>query len=89
MSRISQEKKEKIMSNIIATIFENFPNQLFTAEISRIELRDEEFIKRLLFELKEKGLVVPIRKNTKGEAFSRRIKWRLSNKAYEAYKLHQ
>ncbi len=89
MSKISPEKKEKIMSNIMAIMFENFPNQLFTAEISRIELRDEEFIKKLLFELKQKGLVVPVRKNAKGDTFSKRIKWRLSNKAYEAYKLHQ
>ena len=89
MSKISNEKKEKIMSNIMAIIFENFPKQLFTAEISRIEARDEEFIKHLLFELKEKGLVVPTRKNPEGEVFSRRIKWRLSNKAYKAYKTHQ
>lgn len=89
MSKISNEKSEKIMSNIMAIIYENFPKQLFTAEISKIEVRDEEFIKRLLFELKEKGLVVPIRKNAKGENFSRRIKWRLSNKAHEIYRTHK
>jgi len=89
MSRISKEKEERIMSNIMAILYENFPRTLFTAEISKTAARDEEFIKRLLFDLKAKGLVIPIRKNAKGILFSRRIKWRLSNKAYDAYKIHQ
>ena len=39
----------------------------------------------MLFDLKEKGLVVVIRKNKKGEPFTRRLKWRLSNKVYDVY----
>ena len=83
--RISQTKKDKIAEQILAFLYHSFPNQPFTAEIAREIARDEEFIKTMMFELKEKGLVNSIRRNSKGESFSRRIKWRLSNKVYDVY----
>ncbi len=43
-------------------------------------------IKSLLVELEKKGLVISIRKSPKGVPYSRRIRWRLSRKAYQAYK---
>lgn len=87
--RISQEKRDKIKEQILACLYNNFPTTLFTSEIARNIARDEEFTKQLLKELWNKGLVVPIKKNPRGVLFSRRIKWRLSNKAYDAYKMHQ
>lgn len=87
--RISQEKKNKITEQILSFLYNSFPKQPFTAEIAREIARDEEFIKRLLFDLKEKNLVILIRKNKKGEPFLRRIKWRLSNKVYEIYNSKQ
>jgi len=83
--KISQAKKEKIIEQILAFLYESFPKQPFTSEIAREIARDEEFIKSILFEIKEKGLVVPIRKNKHGLNFTRRIRWRLSNKVYEVY----
>ena len=83
--RISQTKKDKIAEQILSFLYHSFPNQPFTAEIAREIARDEEFIKTMLFELKEKGFVNSIRRNSKGESFSRRIKWRLSNKVYDVY----
>lgn len=82
---LSKEKIDRIKSNILAHLYQNFPKQLFTSEVSKLEVRDEEFIKKLLYELKDKGFVISIRKNPKGLVFSRRIKWQLSSKAYEAY----
>jgi len=87
--RLSQEKKEKIQEQILALLYHRFPLQYFTAQIAREIARDEEFTKQILKELWEKNLVTPIRKNPKGILFSRRIKWRLGNKAYQAYKQHQ
>ena len=87
--RISQDKKNRIIEQILSFLYNSFPKEPFTAEIARELVRDEEFIKRLLFELKEKGLVVPIVKNKKGEPFSRRLRWRLSNQVYEFYKSKQ
>ena len=84
--KLSKTKKDKIAEQIISFLFNSFPEQPFTAEIARETARDEEFIKRLLFELKEKNIVALIRKNKKGEPFTRRLKWRLTQKVYEVYK---
>ena len=83
--RLNQDKINKISEQILSFLYQTFPRNPFTSEISREIARDEEFVKRLLFDLKEKGFVVSIRKNKKGEPFSRRIKWRLTNKVYEVY----
>ena len=83
--RISQIKRDKIAEQILSFLYHSFPNQPFTAEIAREIARDEEFTKTILFELKEKGLVTIIRKNKKGITFSKRLKWRLSNKVYDVY----
>lgn len=87
--RLSQFKKDKIAEQVLSFLYHAFPDQPFTAEIAREVARDEEFMKRLLFELKEKNLVVVIRKNKKGEVFSRRLRWRLANKVYEFYQSKQ
>ncbi len=88
MSRLSKEKEDKIMANIVSTLYEHSPEALFTSHISNLEVRDEEFIKRLLLNLKKNGLVVEVKKNSLGEDYSRRSRWRLSDKAYSAYKTH-
>ena len=83
--RLSQDKKDKIAEQILSLLYYSFPKQPFTAEIAREVVRDEEFIKRILFELQEKGFVTNIKKNAKGESFTRRLKWRLTNKVYDVY----
>ena len=83
--KLSQQKKDRIIEQILSYLYHSFPKQPFTAEIAREIARDEEFIKRLLFELKERQLVIPIKKNSKGEVFTRRLKWRLTNKVYDVY----
>ncbi|MAG61771.1 hypothetical protein CMI43_03080 [Candidatus Pacearchaeota archaeon] len=83
--RISDQKKEKIVEQILHFLYRSFPKNPFTAEIAREIARDEEFVKKLLLELKEKNIVVAIRKNKEGIVFSRKIKWKLSNKVYDLY----
>ncbi|MFH1307226.1 MAG: hypothetical protein ABIH72_00040 [archaeon] len=84
--RLSNEKRDKISEQVLSYLYHEFPNLKFTAEIAREIARDEEFIKALLLDLKDKGLVVSVKKNPKGVFYSRRIRWKLSNKAYDAYK---
>ena len=83
--RLSKEKRDKISEQILSLLYHSFPKQLFTSTIATEIVRDEEFIKTILFELKEKGLVVQIRKNEKGKLFIRRMRWQLSSPAYQAY----
>lgn len=84
--KLSQEKRDKISEQILSFLYHNFPKAYFTAEISRDIARDEEFTKALMFILKDKNLVISIKKNQKGIFYSRRIRWRLSNQAHQAYK---
>ncbi|MBT3642520.1 hypothetical protein HN604_02615 [archaeon] len=89
MPPISEEKKEKISEQILHYLFSIFPKQIFTSEISKELARDEEFMKQLLLELEKKGLVLKIMKNSQGISYVRRLRWRISNKAYDLYKNHQ
>ena len=89
MSKISQKKQEKIMSNLLSHLYQHSPEALFTSDISELEGRDEEFVKRLLEELNRKGLVIKVTKNSLGKDYLKRQRWRLSSQAYSAYSKHQ
>ena len=83
--RLSKEKRDKIAEQVLGLLFQGFPKQMFTAEIAKEIARDEEFIKTLLFELKDKNLLILIRKNEKGILFVRRLRWQLTPEAYKIY----
>ena len=85
MSKLSKQKKEKISEQILSVLLDNFPKSMFASEIAGKIVRDEEFTKTLLQDLKDKELIVPIDKNPNGIKYLKRSRWRLSNKAHEAY----
>lgn len=87
--KISREKKEKILEQILALLYSSSPRPMFTLHIAKEMARDEEFVKKLLLELKDKKMVVEIKKNPKGISYLRRSRWKLSDEIYEAYKKHQ
>ena len=87
--KISKIKEEKISEQILAFLFSNSPKPLFTSHIAIELARDEEFIKRLLLDLKNKKLVEEVTKNPKGETYVIRKRWKLSDGAYKAYKHNQ
>lgn len=89
MPTISKVKKEKISEQILFCLFSIFPKQIFTSDIAKELARDEEFIKKVLSDLEKKGLVIKVNKNSKGIEYSKRIRWRISNKVYDIYKQHQ
>lgn len=89
MPKISEQKIEKISEQILSYLFQIFPKQVFTSEIAREIARDEEFMKDLLLKLEKKELVIKISKNSQGFQYLRRIRWRISNKAYDIYKKYQ
>jgi len=84
--RISEEKSKRISEHILASIYSNTPRPLFTSHIAKDIARDEEFVKKLLLELKSKNLVIEIKRNPKGKFYKKRSRWRLSDAAYNAYK---
>jgi len=87
--KISNLKREKISEQILAFLYSKSPQSLYTSYIARELARDEEFIKNLLLSLNKKELIIKINKNSKGKSYKRRIRWRLSDKAYNAYKNNQ
>lgn len=83
--KISLQKKEKICEQILALLFSIAPRAAFTATIAKEIARDEEFVKTLLFEMKQKRFVIHITKNPKGILYRKRSRWRLSDATYQAY----
>lgn len=87
--RISQKKTDKISEQILALLFSISPKLIFTSHIAQELARDEEFIKKLLVNLKNKKLVLEIKKNSLGLNYQRRSRWKLSDSTYKAYLEHQ
>ncbi|GIU68493.1 MAG: hypothetical protein KatS3mg001_343 [Candidatus Pacearchaeota archaeon] len=83
--KVSQEKKNKILEQILAFLYTSSPKPIFTSHIAKEIARDEEFTKKLLIELKTKGLVYEVKKNPKGKFYKKRSRWILSDKAYKSY----
>lgn len=84
--KISKEKKDRISEQILAFLYSESPKTIFTYHIAKEIARDEEFIKKLLLELKERRLVIEVKKNPKGSVYLRRSRWGLSEIAYNSYK---
>jgi len=84
--KISKEKRDKISEQTLFFLFTNHLKPFFTSEISRELARDEEFTKKLLLDLTKKKLLIKITKNSSGLDYSRRLRWRLSDKAFKIYK---
>jgi len=87
--KISKEKREKISEQILAFLYSVSPKPIFTSYIAEELARDEEFVKKLLLELKKKNLILEIKKNPKGKPYIRRSRWKLSDPVYGAYKGRQ
>jgi len=84
--KISNKKKEKISEQILSLLYSFNPKFLFTSQIAEEIARDEEFVKKLLLDLKKRKLIIEIKKNPKGIQYIRRSRWKLSDAAYKVYK---
>jgi len=84
MSKLSEEKVKKIKEQVLVELYHQGLKPLFTSEIASLLVRDEEFVKKLLLELKKDGLVVEIDKSASGNKYSKWRRWRLSDKAHKA-----
>lgn len=87
--KISEQKIEKISEQILATLYSISPKSLFTSYIAKEIARDEEFTKKILLKLKDKKLIIEIKKNSKGVIYLRRSRWSLTNATYNTYKQYQ
>jgi len=83
--RISKDKVDRIKEAILSVLYKSSPKPMFTSDIALEIIRDEEFTKKVLKELENQKLLVSIDKNPQGIVYSRRLRWRLSSKTFEAY----
>lgn len=87
--KISKEKIQKISEQILFFLYLNNPKPFYTSHIAQEVARDEEFVKKLLLNLKQRKLVIEIDKNSLGVKYLRRSRWRLSTETYNFYKQRQ
>ena len=81
MSKLSEKGIEQLKANILRTLYDESPRSLSAPEIASLEVRDKEFILRLLKDLEKKHLV----KNISSD-FTRKSSWRMTDKTYHKYK---
>ena len=86
MSKISPNTINLLKDDIISILYENNLKPLLTIEIAKELRRDKEFTKRLLLELKEKGILTQIKKNNKGKEYIKRSKWLIKPDIIQTYK---
>lgn len=82
MSKLSSKGVEQLKANILRTLYDESPRALSAPEIASLEIRDKEFILRLLQEMEKKHLV----KNIAPKHFSRKNIWIMTDQAYKKYK---
>ncbi|MEK6841189.1 MAG: hypothetical protein AABW57_00370 [Nanoarchaeota archaeon] len=83
MSKVSNEKREKLKEELLRIIYENYPGFLYTYQVAEFLIRDDEFVLDLLNELKNKNLIMCL-EETSGDNIKR--KWGLKKEVYEKYK---
>ena len=89
MPQISNQKIQKIKEQILYYLYSISPKQAFTSKIAQEIARDEEFTKKILLIMEKEKLVSRIQQNPQGIKYQLRLKWRISNRAYEAYSNQQ
>lgn len=85
MPRISQEKQNKIIEQILSFLYTSFPKTSFISTIAREIARDEEFVKTIMDDLLKRNLVTKIDKNPKGFSYAKRSRWMLSARVQQIY----
>lgn len=86
MPKIGEKKIKKIKEEILALLYENPINSLFTSDIAEEIIRDEEFTLRILKDLHNDGFINEIKTNQIGKEFLARRKWSLKPSVYSQYK---
>ena len=83
MSKLSKDKENKIKEQILEILYNNFPKMFYTKELADELIRKDEFVLRLLQDLKKNNLL-----NSYEEKRGRGIKrkWGVLERVYGEYK---
>jgi len=80
MSKINNNSAERIQSNILRVLYDEAPQPISANRIAEIEIRDKQFILKLLKDLEKKKLVKNVTPH-----FSRKCFWAMTGSAYKRY----
>jgi len=83
MSKISEDKKERIKRDILRLLYDEYPKMFYTYEIADNMLRNDEFTLKLLLDLKKNKAVHSIQES-KGDKVKR--KWGMDEVIHNTYK---
>ncbi len=83
MSRIGKNKGDRIKEEILRFLYDEYPSFHFTNRISYEVIRDNEFVLKLMREMRKEELVISMDdKGGRGE----RKKWKLEEEVFNKYK---
>ena len=83
------EKQKKALDAIYESIQSSGFPPTFADLREKLNVASNQAVLNFLESLEKKELVVKIDKNPKGFTYSKRLRWRISNKAHEIYSNHQ
>jgi len=78
LSRISQRTFGKVAESALAFLNERYPEAVTCREVAEELARDNEFVAKVLFFLKEKGLAMQVTASPRGRDYVRWTKWTLT-----------
>lgn len=88
MTKLSEKTKKYVKDEIVSVLF-NSRSAMYANQIGSSMGRDKEFIKQMLVELEERGVVVRFDKSKKGKAYKERCRWRLKPEVEKAFRQMQ
>lgn len=88
MTKLSEKTKKYVKDEIVSVLF-NSRAAMYANQVASNMGRDKEFIKQMLLELEEMGVVVRFDKSRKGKAYKERCRWRLKPEVEKAFRQMQ
>ena len=84
MAKLSSRTKQLLKDDVVSVLFEKAPVSLFANEVALEMRRDNEFVKELLLELENVGVVERVEKGVSGRKYRKRMRWRIPHKVLQA-----
>lgn len=85
MTRLSEKTKKYVKDEIVSVLF-NSHSAMYANQVAASIGRDKEFIKQMILELEELGIVSRFDKNKRGKHYKERCRWRLKPEVEKVYR---
>ncbi|MBU2638514.1 MAG: hypothetical protein KJ955_06065 [Nanoarchaeota archaeon] len=79
----------KYVKDEVVSVLFNSRTAMYASQVASNMGRDKEFIKRMLLELEEAGILTRFDRSKKGRAYKERCRWRLRPEVEKAFRQMQ